>query len=170
MVVDCVTDNLASKIGEIYSSLYPDIPSESILSILPVLAVQTVTEENENGESVESHISVPQSLSIAMSAALEHQSNQMNKNGAHSLRKSQLRHHVKVHINYISTSISNILTLYFIENLSRTVGRNFIGFVEMVGGKSAAANQHSNSVRFEIHRPRHWIIPRPGLFATRASN
>ena len=99
------TDNLAFKIGEIYSSLYPDVPSESILSILPVLAVQTVTEENENGESVESHISVPPSLSIAMSAALEHQSNEMNKNGAHSLRKSQLRHHVKVYTILGSPSI-----------------------------------------------------------------
>ena len=72
------------------------VPGACILSILPVLASQTVTEENESGESVESHISVPQSISMAMSDALEYQSTQMNKNGGHSLRKSQLRHHVKV--------------------------------------------------------------------------
>ena len=69
---NCSEDYLAHTVGEIYSTSFPMVPSASILPILPVLASQTVTEENESGESVESHISVPQSISMAMSDALEY--------------------------------------------------------------------------------------------------
>ena len=56
----CVTnwmDRLAIQCGKIYLESFPPMPNEQILTILPVLTNQTVKEENESGETIESQIS-----------------------------------------------------------------------------------------------------------------
>ena len=90
-------DTLAELVGEFYREHFPTKPDDpQLLPLLPALASQTVTEENESGEELESQINVPQAISVALSNALSRQSKQLNKSGGHALKKSQLRHHVKV--------------------------------------------------------------------------
>ena len=59
------TTDLAKRVGEKYAAYFPELPDERLLRLLPALALQTVSEESEGGEKVQSEIDVPQYIRYA---------------------------------------------------------------------------------------------------------
>ena len=59
------TTDLAKRVGEKYAAYFPELPDERLLRLLPALAHQTVSEESEGGEKVQSEIDVPQYIRYA---------------------------------------------------------------------------------------------------------
>ena len=103
------TGDLGVTVGRIYREQFPTEPNAQLLHLMPTLARQVVSEESENGTKIESEIEVPQYLSIPLSRALQFQAAKITKYGAHSLRKNQLRHLVKVTFNALSDALMNLL-------------------------------------------------------------
>ena len=59
------TTDLAKRVGVKYAAYFPELPDERLLRLLPALAHQTVSEESEGGEKVQSEIDVPQYIRYA---------------------------------------------------------------------------------------------------------
>ena len=115
----------ADMTAQVYSEQFPEEPDHSFLQLLPALAKQVVSEENESGSNVDSTIEVPQYLrchffkkgnkslelkfSYPLMAALHYQSNEIMKNGMHSLRKSQHRQLVKLTSQKLAIAMNRVV-------------------------------------------------------------
>lgn len=55
-------ESVADQTAQVYHEQFPEEPDNLLLRLMPALATQVVSEENESGSSVESKIEVPQYL------------------------------------------------------------------------------------------------------------